>query len=129
MDKITSSLLSTFAKQNELEKKEESTQFEHFVNYSITSKNFRGSFGLDDIHTGSGGDCAIDGICIVVNGRLITDEDELRDVVDNSGHLDADISFIQAKTSSGFDGSAVGSFIHGVKDFLSDNPKLVQNEK
>ncbi|WP_085674942.1 MULTISPECIES: AIPR family protein [unclassified Pseudomonas] len=127
MDKITSSLLSTFVNQNELTKRDVSEQFEHFVNYAITSKIFRGSFELDDIHVGSGGDCAIDGMCIVVNGRLITDEDMLQDVVANSGYLDADIAFVQAKTSSNFDGSAIGSFIHGVKDFLADTPQLVQN--
>ncbi|MCF7558682.1 AIPR family protein [Pseudomonas petrae] len=127
MDKITGSLLSTFVKQNELSTNELSTQFEHFVNYAITSKVFRGSFELDDVHVGSGGDCAIDGLCIIVNGRLITDEDVLKDVVDNSGYLDADITFVQSKTSSNFDGSSIGSFIHGVKDFLSDAPQLVQN--
>ncbi len=129
MDKITNSLLETFSKQNELGKLDISTQFEHFVNYCITSKLFRGSFEVDDIHVGSGNDSAIDGVCIVVNGRLVTDEEELKDVVDNSGYLDADITFIQSKTSSSFDGSAIGSFIHGVKDFLSDSPQLVQNEK
>jgi hypothetical protein len=51
----------------------------------------------------------------------------LKDVVDNSGYLDADITFIQSKTSSNFDGSSIGSFIHGVKDFLADTPQLVQN--
>jgi hypothetical protein len=129
MDKITRSLLDTFVEQNELNKLKESTQFEHFANYSITSKLYRGSFELDDVHTGSGGDSAIDGLCIVVNARIITDEEELRDVVSNSDYLDADITFIQAKTSSSFDGSEIGNFIHGVKDFLADEPQLVQNEK
>ncbi|HBO0853814.1 TPA: hypothetical protein L4F17_003981 [Pseudomonas aeruginosa] len=99
MDKITSSLLTTFSKQNELLKRDTSVQFEHFVNFSLTSKLFRGSFELDDIHVGSGGDCAIDGMAITVNGRLITTEDALREIVENSGYLDADIIFIQAKTS------------------------------
>ena len=129
MDKITKSLLDTFVEQNELEKLSESVQFEHFSNFSITSKMYRGSFELEDIHTGSGGDCAIDGLCLIVNGRIITDQDELRDVVDSAGHLDADITFIQSKTSSSFNGSDIGAFIHGAKDFLDDEPKLVQNEK
>jgi len=129
MDKITKSLLDGFSSQYEIESKPESTQFEHFCNYSVTSKLFRGSFELEDIHSGAGGDCAIDGIVLIVNGRLVLDEDELRDVVDSTSCLDADIIFIQSKTSSSFDGSAIGSFIHGVKDFLSDSPKLVQNEK
>ncbi len=129
MDKITKSLLDTFSNQNEIESLSESTRFEHFSNFSIISKLFRGSFELDDIHSGSGGDCGIDGLAIIVNGRIILDEDELRDVVEATSHLDADITFIQSKTSSSFDGSSIGSFIHGVKDFLSDDPQLVQNEK
>ncbi|ACO73907.1 hypothetical protein LHK_00914 [Laribacter hongkongensis HLHK9] len=43
--------------------------------------------------------------------------------------MDAEIIFIQSKTTSSFSGSDVGSFIYGVKDFLSDEPKMVQNEK
>lgn len=129
MDKITKSLLDTFSNQNEIEALSESTRFEHFSNFSIISKLFRGSFELDDIHSGSGGDCGIDGLAIIVNGRIILDEDELRDVVEATSHLDADVTFIQAKTSSSFDGSSIGSFIHGIKDFLSDDPKLVQNDK
>jgi len=129
MDKITGSLLTTFVGQNELGNKDEATQFEHFSNYSIASKQFRGSFELEDIHSGAGGDCAIDGIFIIVNGRIVTDCDELNDIVETSGHLDADIHFIQSKTTSSFSGADIGSFIHGVKDFLSDEPQLVQNVK
>ena len=129
MDKITKSLLDTFSSQYEIDSLKESTRFEHFVNYSITSKLFRGSFEIEDVHSGSGGDCAIDGITLIVNGRIVLDEDELHDVVDATSQLDADLIFIQSKTSSSFDGSSIGSFIHGVKDFLSDDPQLVQNEK
>ncbi|MCD6006185.1 AIPR family protein [Halomonas sp. IOP_6] len=129
MDKITKSLIETFSKQYEIESMSEATKFEHFSNFSIISKLFRGSFELDDIHAGSGGDCGIDGLTLIVNGRIIVDEDELRDVVETTSHLDADITFIQSKTSSSFDGSSIGSFIHGVKDFLSDEPQLVQNER
>jgi hypothetical protein len=129
MDKITKSLLDTFAGQNELEKKDESVQFEHFSNFSIISKLNRSSFELDDIHTASGGDCAIDGLCLVVNGKIVTDSDELTELVVGSGSLDADIVFIQSKATSSFSGSDIGSFIHGVKDFLADNPTLVQNDR
>jgi hypothetical protein len=129
MDKITKSLLETFSSQNEIERLAESVQFEHFSNYSIISKLNRSSFELDDIHTGSGGDCAIDGLCVVANGKIITDIDELNEITVGPGYLDAEIIFIQAKTTSSFSGSEIGSFIYGVKDFLADNPKLVQNEK
>jgi hypothetical protein len=129
MDKITKSLLESFVELNELEHLSESVQFEHFANYSVISKLNRGSFELEEIHTGSGGDCAIDGVSIFANGRIISDQDELHDIVISSQYLDADITFIQSKTSSSFDGSEIGAFIHGVKDFLSENPRLVQNQK
>lgn len=129
MDKITKSLLETFSTQNEIENLSESIQFEHFSNYSIVSKLNRSSFELEEIHTGNGGDCAIDGLCIIANGKIIADTDELNEVIDGPGYLDAEIVFIQSKTTSSFSGSDVGSFIYGVKDFLSDEPKLVQNEK
>ncbi|ELB2861399.1 AIPR family protein [Vibrio alginolyticus] len=128
MDKITGSLLKSFAEQCELENLQESTQFEHFANYAILSKQFRGSFELNEVHSGAGGDCAIDGLYILVNGRLVNDSDELREIVESSGHLDAEIGFIQTKTTSSFSGADMGAFIHGIKDFLSDEPKLVQNE-
>ena len=107
MDKITKSLIDTFSHQYEIENVSEATKFEHFSNFSVVSKLFRGSFELEDIHAGSGGDCGIDGLALIVNGRIIIDEDELRDVVDTTSHLDADVTFIQAKTSSSFDGSSI----------------------
>lgn len=129
MDKITQSLLKDFSSQFDLEKCKEDVQFEHFSNYSIISKLHRSPFELEDIHVGSGGDCAIDGICLVVNGKIITDSDELDTIVEQVGYLDADITFIQSKTTSSFSGSDIGSFIHGVKDFLSEESNLVQNKK
>ncbi|MCW5210842.1 hypothetical protein VU03_03800, partial [Desulfobulbus sp. N3] len=129
MDKITQSLVNSFVEQFELDRLDSATQFEYFSNFCVASKLYRGSFELDSVHSGSGGDSSIDGVCIVVNGRLITEEDELKDVVENTGHLDADITFIQSKTSSSFDGAQIGSFTHGVKDFLSDQPKMVQNQR
>jgi len=130
MDKITKSLLETFAGQHEIERFDEATQFEHFANYSIISKLNRTSFELEEIHTGGkGGDCAIDGLCLVINGKIVTTIDELDEVVEGPGYLDAEIIFIQSKTSSSFSGSDIGAFICGVKDFLSDKPQLVQNEK
>jgi hypothetical protein len=38
----------------------ESTAFEHFVDYLVTSNHFTESFSTDDIAVGAGGDCGID---------------------------------------------------------------------
>lgn len=55
MDKITASLLNTFSEQFDLQKLSDSVKFEHFVNYCVTTKNYRGSFELEDVHSDSGG--------------------------------------------------------------------------
>jgi len=128
MDRITESLLGSFATENEIESCQSWEQFEHFTNYCILSKHYRNTFALDSIHTGGGGDAALDGIAIIVNGQIIEDEDELADVVTSAGYLDCDVLFVQAKTSSSFSGAEIGNFILGVKDFLDDSPQLVQNE-
>jgi len=128
MDKITESLLGSFAAENEIESCEGHEQFEHFANHCILSKHYRHTFALDSIHTGGGGDVALDGIAIIVNGQIVEDEDELADVVRSAGYLDCDVLFVQAKTSSSFSGAEIGNFILGVKDFLNDSPKLVQNQ-
>jgi hypothetical protein len=129
MDKITRNLLEGFVNEYELERLDEPKQFEYFVNYVVISKLHRSSFELDSVDTGDGGDAAIDGLAIIVNGRLITDVQELEDIVNDSGYLDCDIAFIQSKMSSKFEGSDIGSFIFGVKDFIADEPKLVHNER
>lgn len=129
MDKITQNLLENFVMENELGNLAESKQFEYFANYVVASKLQRNSFELDALNTGEGGDSAIDGIAVIINGRLVTDVQELDDLVSDSGYMDCDVAFIQSKSSSKFEGSDIGSFVFGVKDFISDEPKLVQNEQ
>ncbi|HBM9255867.1 TPA: AIPR family protein [Citrobacter freundii] len=129
MDKITSSLLDTFSEQYELTRLDKSVKFEHFANFSIVSKLIRSTFDLDDIHTGSGNDCGIDGIVISINGKIIDSLESFNDFIPNCSYIDVDILFIQSKTTSSFDGSQILNFIHGVKDFLADSSKLPQNKK
>lgn len=128
MDRITRSLLDSFSENNETKNYKESKQFEYFVNFSVISKNYRNSFNLEDTDTGEGGDGAIDGIAIIINGKLISSIEELNDIVVDSGYLDCNLYIIQSKISQKFEGTSIASFVFGVKDFISDNPQLVQNE-
>ncbi len=48
MDRITSSLMSDFAKDYDIEAEDESVKFEHFCNYIFLSKEYRHTFSLDD---------------------------------------------------------------------------------
>src|SRR5258707_1256526 len=110
MDRITKSLMKEFAADWGLDT-EEDFLFEHFCNYVILSREYRQTFALEDVFTGHGGDGGIDGLAIIVNGKLVTSIEEIDDLIETAGYLDAELIFIQSKTSSSFEGSEIGSFI------------------
>lgn len=66
---------------------------------------------------------------IIVNGNIITDETEIDFLVKQNGSLNVIFAFIQSKSSPKFDGSQVGTFITGVKNFFSPKSFLPENEK
>lgn len=124
MDRITSSLLSEFASEYGLIGFSEPEQFEHFVNFIILSREYSESFDLSDIHVGQAGAPGIDGLAIIVNGALVTEEEEVDNLMEANNYLDVNYVFTQAKTSSSFDGSDIGSFIEAVRDFFREEPRL-----
>lgn len=128
MDRITKSLLQDFLKTQEIKEKDESTNFEKFVNYSILNNEYNKSFDLDSITIGSGNDTGIDGLAIIVNGHLVEDTNEVDDLLAQNGYLEVRYLFIQSKTSSSIDTSEMHTFYSGVFDFFSEEPQLKRND-
>ncbi len=128
MDKITKSLLESFINSEGLTSLEESEAFERFCNYSIITTFVTDSLNVEDLSVGSGGDTGIDGIATIVNGSIVTDTNEIDELVETNGYLDVDFIFVQAKTSSKFSGTDIQNFLYGVIDFFSDSPKLARNQ-
>jgi AIPR protein len=128
MDRITTSLLNEFVKQNGIEALSEETAFEHFTGYLVTSKHYTESFPTEDIHVGAGGDCGIDSISIIVNGCLVTEAEEIEDLSETNGYLDVTFVFNQAERSNGFETQKIGQFHYGVNDFFKTTPTLNQND-
>lgn len=129
MDRITKSLLEEFVHTNTLETLPEETQFEHFCGTLVTSRHYAESFDSEDIAVGAGGDCGIDCISVLINGRLITDPEDVSDLDDSASYLDVTFVFVQAERSSSFEVAKLGSFGFGVQDFFSESPRLVRNER
>ncbi|MBE9584625.1 AIPR family protein [Mucilaginibacter sp. JRF] len=127
MDKITKSLITELLINQELTSEGDSKDFEKLVNYSIISNEYSKTFDISSIMVGDGNDTGIDGIAIIVNGQLIESTDEINDLLETNSSLEITYLFIQAKTSSNFDGSAINNFIFGVNDFFEDHPQLVRN--
>jgi hypothetical protein len=133
MDRITESLVKSFCEEHDLTGLEESKRFEHFVSYAIVKKDYSPSFDTYDIVVGaddreSGGESGMDGIAILVNGILITDEADLGDL-QRSDSWDVSFLLIQTETSSGWHTGKIGTFGSGVRDFFREQPSLDRNKK
>ncbi|MGV9758337.1 AIPR family protein [Streptomyces tricolor] len=120
--------MEQFKKDQSLEGVRDSDAFEHFANFCVTSDIHDDEFLLDDVHMGGGNDLGIDGICILINGTLVTSPEEVRDLLAVNGTMDVMFSFIQAKSSGNFSAEQIGSFFEGVKDFFSEDLDLAINE-
>jgi hypothetical protein len=128
MDRISESLLTEFSAENSLTSLREETQFEHFAAFVAVSRHYVDAFSTSDVVTGSGGDTGIDAVAILVNGTLVTDKDEVKDLAETNGFVDASFIFVQAERSPSFETSKIGQFGFGVLDFFAPTPKLVRND-
>ncbi len=128
MDRIIQSYMEAFLSSQQIEEKDPSRQFEIFASYCAVEQHYTDTYNLVDVVTAQGGDCGIDGVAIIINGMLITSEEEVDDLIELNKKL-SEISFVfvQAKTSSSFDYGDMGTFGAGVKDFFSDRPQMVRN--
>lgn len=130
VDRVTRSYLEEFRTEQALATvKKEDILFEYFAGYCVLSTLHEEEFDVEDIHTGGGDDLGIDALAIIVNGVLVQTTDEAEDLLNINGFLDVKFVFVQAKTSSGFSGDQIVTFIDGVAEFFAESPSLPIGEK
>lgn len=129
MDKITKSLLDSFATAYEYNSFEEEVQFELFASYLCILNDYNDDFDPEETLTGGGQDIGIDAVAVLVNGSIVTDLDQIDEAVTQNGYIDATFILVQAKRSPNFDGAEISNFCLGVKQFFSDNLALPANDK
>lgn len=124
MDRITKSYIDSFSNIFSLDKNiNESTRFEHFVNYTLIEPKTCNSINLEEINIGIDGTIGIDGFAIILNNELILSVEELEDFIKTNKLIYGEVIFIQSKTSSNFDSKEVSNFGLSVNDFISEIPK------
>lgn len=123
-DIVTKSHLNQFVEQYGFQNKSECEAFELFAIYSILTKYINidtiEQSTLESINIGNGGDWGIDGFVLIVNGRLVTNREEIIDLLKMNGALSVQIVLIQAKTSHEFKTSEIGQFYDGVTCLFSE---------
>jgi Mor family transcriptional regulator len=128
MDRITRSYLGTFKEEQSLGDLSEDKAFELFADYCVVSDAYDDEFDVGDVHVGGGDDLGLDGISIIVNGAMVTSAEEVEDLLGVNGYIDATFVFVQAKTSSNFNGEQIGAFFDGVDEFFEEAPRLPMND-
>jgi len=128
MDRITRSQVAEFVAENSMDALPEDAAFEHFAGYLVTATHYSDTFASDEIHVGQGGDCGIDTIGIIVNGCLVSDAQEVDDLLETNRYLEVTLVFSQSTRSSNFDAQKMGGFGFGVADFVSEDPSLPRND-
>jgi hypothetical protein len=129
MDRITKSLLDEFSTETGLNNLPEDARFENFATLAVVSRHYSDAFATTDFVTGAGGDTGIDAIATIVNGALIDDPDEVRELAETNGYVEATFIFVQAERSAAFDTQKIGQFAFGVEDFFAESPKLPRNDQ
>jgi hypothetical protein len=124
VDRIVKSHLDAFASEKSLESLTESKLFEHFSNFSVVSKFYPAAFDTNLVTTDDE-ECGIDGVAYIIDGELVTTDDEAKDIfLRPKRNIDVVIIFTQAKTSEGFDRAGIVKFSDAVADFLRETPNL-----
>ncbi|MGI1849939.1 AIPR family protein [Rhodococcus sp. SJ] len=129
MDRITRAFLEQFRDEQSLSKElPEADLFELFAIHCVVSNVHGEEFDASGLAVAGANDLGIDGIAIIVNGVLVSSLEEAEDLLRINGYLDVKFVFVQAKTSSSFDGNEISGFLDGVLEFFADNPTLPANQ-
>lgn len=129
MDLVTQNLVNSFKQEQGFpDDVDNSTLFEHFVNYCVVSKEYSEEFEVEDIHVAGGNDLQLDGIAVIVNGLLVNSIDEIDDLAVTNKFIDAEFIFIQAKSGKNFDGAEISNMFYGIRELFSQTPSLPRNE-
>jgi hypothetical protein len=94
----------------------ESEQFERYVAANYLFQYVGNDVGLiENAVLGGGSDEGIDIAAVVVNGKIVSEPEEIDNLIAEQGTNSAKVIFIQAKTSASYDSKLIAKFLHGVE--------------
>ena len=124
-DLVLQGFLDGFSEARGLSALSDSEKFEVFSVSTVLRKyHYEDAPDPDAILFGGAGDGGIDSVIISVNGRLVSTKEDVDYFLEKLRRLDVDFIFIQSKTSASFDAAAIGTFLFGVEQFFSGEPKI-----
>lgn len=134
MHTLTKKRLTKFSKEKGYAELTEGEQFERYVACTYLHRYIGESpEAIDNTVTGGGNDEGIDIAAILVNGKLVLEEQDILDIISEQPDSTARVIFIQTKTSEGFDTKCIAKFLSGVKRVTeiasADERAITANDK
>lgn len=123
MDRITKSYMNDFCNRESIEG-EDYQKYEHFINYIIIEQYCYETFDIEEVNIGGNSTVGIDGFAILINGVFVDNKENLIDILQSHKEPEAQVIFIQTKTSPKFDIKDIGNFGWAVTDFISEEPTI-----
>jgi hypothetical protein len=117
LDQITQSLVDEFVASEGLTHLKPAERFERFVNFAVISSEHSDTFNVEDV-SGPGDEVGIDGIAVLVNGALVTTAEQVADLADRNGFVEATFVFVSAKRSQKFQEAQLANLTMAVDDFF-----------
>lgn len=132
-NRILQNQLSDFLNNYGINENNLSVAFEHFCNYCIFSHKYPEAYTSDGmfyqaVHTGKGGDYAVDGILTIINDTPVTTLEQAKEIIATQKRFSAKFVFVQAKTSANFDSGDMLKVGHCIKSFFVDKELNVNQE-
>lgn len=121
---IIKGFLRDFKEKYEIEETDEDLIFEEFINYCILNNHVVDSErNFQELNTGVAK--AIDGIAIIVNNKIVLNEEDINILVQEKQILSVEFIFVQSKTSDKFNDSQVSYFLKHVNQFVCNEECLI----
>ncbi|QBG93777.1 AIPR family protein [Xanthomonas oryzae] len=123
MNPVVSAQLGEFKRSNPNCFERDSEYFEVFSIFSVENGLLGENIDPFDAHL-KGEEFGVDGIAVLVQGKLCKDTDDVASVLAVGSHHLAEFHFFQSKTSEKMDYGDLSKFIDGIYDFFTKNALL-----
>ena len=118
MNPVNQAQMTEFAESFALQSEKESDQFELYSIFSILNGASGENVDPFDAHL-KGTEFGLDGVAIIVQGKLVTNADEASAAIGDSTNPSVDFYFFQGKTSAKFEYGDISKFFDAVSEFFS----------
>jgi hypothetical protein len=127
MHALISGLLENFATAHGLDKISSADKMEYFTDFCALAPMVDSESSFTDAHLGAS-EFGIDGLAIVVNGRIVLSIEDVDEVAGDQKSIDVNLVFTQAKTSESLETGELSKFLSATEGFLAGDKDALKTD-